>query len=193
MSEQVGEIRDAPAWHLSTPKQMAEPVMGHYRGLLKNHGEGTDRLGRINALAAEKAAPALVGLPELPADEALRVARSVIADAYAEALRTFNVPSCVINAIEDRVFAEVQVAIEIRARMLATPIDDEVRRLQERVAAEHPAAAIDAPAGPDRRQVTTRNLNDLPVQDEWAEDDSAGEAPSNGQGAGWPLRERSRM
>ncbi|MCP2336954.1 hypothetical protein [Actinomadura rupiterrae] len=179
MSEPVGKISAVTAWHLSTPKRMAESVMERYRGLLLDHGEGADKLGLINALAAEKAAPASVGLPELPADEALRVARSVIADAYNAALRAFKVPSVVINAIEDRVFADLQVAIEIRARMLAAPIDEEIRRLRKRGDVAPRAAASDASAGRDDQHATRRDLKDLPAEDEWVAADSAGEVPTD--------------
>ncbi|RMI41178.1 hypothetical protein EBO15_23925 [Actinomadura harenae] len=109
---------------------MAEVVMASYRTALIDHDQDAVKVGLINAMAAERAAPALIPLSERPADEALRAARTVVADAYTEAMRTFRVPLDVQTRVEDQVFADTQVSIEARARTL--PLDSRFGPLLER-------------------------------------------------------------
>ncbi|MEV4256503.1 hypothetical protein AB0J52_25355 [Spirillospora sp. NPDC049652] len=138
-----------PEGFLTTPKVMADVVMRSYRTHLSAQSETPHATGPVNALAAERAAPALVGLPERPPDEALRVARAVVADAYAEAMRTFGVPSSAIDAIERRVYAEIQETVEEHARLHAERIDDQISRLRKLLRPGHPTAAKNMPgSGP---------------------------------------------
>ncbi|WP_067473335.1 hypothetical protein [Actinomadura hibisca] len=126
MSETTSSAIDAPAWFMTTPKAMADVVMHCYRTWLCTYGLSSTKVGLINSYAASLAAPTLVELPEQPANEALRAALTIIADAYAEAMETFWVFPWAIDQIQERASAEIEEVIEehVQLRDKAAAGDD---------------------------------------------------------------------